>query len=102
MRSRVDSHESTRSTVSIPPPHPLIRGAASSPPDPPQQHTLEEALAALAPAAAAAAAALLRAEEVSVEQLRDGIVSDTDLEEAGLAADARAAIAAWRADADRL
>ena len=61
--------------------------------------TLESALAGLAPDAAAAAAALLRAECVSAAQLRSGEVTDADLAEAGLAADARAAIAAWRAAA---
>ncbi len=62
----------------------------------PQETPLEAALAALAPDAAAAAAALLRAEGVTTAQLRSGAVTDADLEEAGLAADARAAIAAWR------
>ncbi len=68
-------------------------------PPPPQETSLEEALAGLAPDAAVIAAALLRAEGVTAAQLRSGDVTDTDLEEAGLAADARAAIAAWRAAA---
>ncbi len=63
-----------------------------------QEATLEAALAPLAPDAAAAAAAWrLRAEEVTAEQLRAGAVTDADLAEAGLTADARAAITAWRA-----
>ncbi len=59
--------------------------------------TLEAALAALAPDAAAAAAAALRRESVTAAQLRRGAVTDAELEEVGLSADARAAIAAWRA-----
>ncbi len=59
--------------------------------------TLEAALAALAPDAAAAAAAALRGEGVTAAQLRSGAVTDAELEEVGLSADARAAIAAWRA-----
>ncbi len=54
------------------------------------------ALTGLTLDAAAAAAALLRAEYVSAEQLLNGSVTDADLEGAGLAPDARAAIAAWR------
>ncbi len=74
----------------LPPPdaHQSIRG--------PQVTPLEVALAALAPDAAAAAAALLRAEGVTTAHLRSGAVTDADLEKAGLAANARAAIAAWR------
>jgi hypothetical protein len=59
--------------------------------------TIEDALAALAPEAAAAAAATLLAEGVTVAQLRRGAVTDEDLEEVGLSAEARTAIAAWRA-----
>jgi hypothetical protein len=70
-----------------------------NPPPSSQEVTLESALAALAPDAAAAAAALLRAEGVTVAQLRAGAVTDADLEEAGLAPDARASIATWRAAA---
>ncbi len=62
-----------------------------------QEPRLEDALAALSPDAAAAASAVLRAESVTAAQLRSGVVTDADLEEAGLSADARAAIAAWRA-----
>ncbi len=54
----------------------------------------------LAPDAAATAAVLLRAERVMAEQLLCGDITDADLEEVGLAADARAAIAAWRAAVD--
>ncbi len=61
--------------------------------------SLEAALSALAPDAAATALALLQAEGVTAGQLRGGAVTDADLEGAGLAADARAAIAAWRAAA---
>jgi hypothetical protein len=58
--------------------------------------TLEAALAALAPDAAAAAAAALRGEGVTAAQLSSGTVTDAELEEVGLSADARAAIATWR------
>ncbi len=61
-----------------------------------QEEAIESALAGLAPAAAAAAAAWLRSEDVTAGQLRAGTVTDADLEEAGLDAGARAAIAAWR------
>ncbi len=70
------------------PPFPLLQA-----PEP----TLEAALAALAPDAAAAAAAALRGEGITAAQLRSGTVTDAELEEVGLSADARAAIAAWRA-----
>ncbi len=40
---------------------------------------------------------MLHAEGVTAAQLRSGAVTDADLEEAGLADDARAAVAAWRA-----
>ena len=63
----------------------------------PQAPRLEDALAALAPDAAAAALAVLRAEEVTAEQLRCGDVTDAELAEAGLGPDALSAIAAWRA-----
>ncbi len=66
-------------------------------PSSPQEPTLEGALAGLPPDAADAAAAALRREGVTAAQLRSGAVTDADLEEAGLAADARAAIAAWQA-----
>ena len=68
---------------------------------PPQDQSLEDALAGLTSEAAASAAALLRAEGVLVSQLRSGSVTDEDLEEVGLSADARAAIAAWRSAAPR-
>ncbi len=60
---------------------------------------IEDALAALSPDAAAAGAALLRAEGVTAEQLRAGAVTEADLAEVGLPADARAAVTAWRAAA---
>jgi hypothetical protein len=59
--------------------------------------TLESAPAALAPDAAAAATAALRAEGGTAAQLRAGAVTHVDLEGACLSADARAAVAAWRA-----
>jgi hypothetical protein len=58
-------------------------------------------MAALSPLSSRAlyeeVAELLRAEGVTAAQLRGGAVTDADLEEAGLSADARAAIAEWRA-----
>ncbi len=74
-----------------------IRPLLFSTQEPPPQDSLGSALAGLDPDAAAAAAAVLRAEGVTAAQLRSGAVTDADLEGAGLAADARAAIAAWRA-----
>ena len=58
------------------------------------QDPIQGALSGLASDAAAAAAAVLRADGVAAAQLRSGSVTDADLEEVGLSADARASIGA--------